>query len=1145
MIFQFPSLEAFRQAVSSAQVPPEVSAAPAEVAFDPEGRPSVRSVAGIPPRGMQNALKKLGVRQAKEHYAEAVLAVDCWPQVLPVAKLGATPEVTPNTAVLFDMPAAEMPTVVTEMLRLGNDRQSFRIVTPTRGKGERALLRVIGPPYYTLLRAIDKSTQPGASVAAYVEKAPRVWVELGYDHPLAAQLRPADGQVYLLRPERDWTVVEDGPFQDVYEVLDFKLPSATVEWQESQLKGKLSVPLRLVPGNAADGPELWVLTEEAVDQLDALVRDADERLMARLSFAVAREDGQTTIVLRTRPSKLSPPVLPLAKATGFKPYWKLPNLFLPVGKRLMPTLRRDAVRKLLADDPGQVVWLMPTDGGKFTPEVLPDEAFRPLQDWIDYVIDHEHEPLRAWVQATHFDFDGFICRDDQPDKPKAPPPDKGRKGKRGDRDDLGDDLDLAAPTPKGQKRKAQAGPADEADFAAPVELAPPSELKAKLRELEKEFEALDGPLDSPERQALWPQLAHYRGLVGDVSEAAICWTNAFWERPEVPAAGAWAWLRAEDRDARKVPTAEEWDAALSAKGSPSPNEVRAFAARVVHACHQDPVPESFLSRLPKVRDYLERHEGSLGVRAAWLAWWHLARAGGGQADVLGLARVRDRLLQRLLELGLNKERDLPYFLRVAGEQNSDRMRLVRERAVRVHKLVDAWHAGEDVKVNKPYVDLMFAFGLAKLGEATAARDLMKAAGDRLLEATGAKGQPDPAHAFLFKAFAWRIENALQGKPHAGPLPADLMARLEKIDEGRGTTLGWSYPINRLREQSWILEPEERLDPYAPWKKHGNDLQKALADLAHIKDPARLEEAVKKLARAHPAADARLLVFAEAVPLAPRVGEEFAVQLIHQTPAVLDAANRVTGASEYLASLREKQTQLLERSLFLAAHYDRAELVQVLFGRFLDYVKGRTGPEMYDAINKIARECLRSLRKLGLKDEIDRFLKQMMDLVVQGRSLPQLRMSAGAAWPDVLGALLHLAEGWLFFGDFKTARPFLDEARQTIFDNARAGKDKGLKPLVLTKLVRTYVAALGQGPVDEALDRIEELFRKMEKLANGFTTSPYFSRLHLNVVEEVVRSLVSDNMALGDQARRWLDDDEYLVRRRIHGDMRRLLASHGL
>src|SRR5687768_11780250 len=257
MIFQFPDLDTFRLAVNSAQVPPEVSGAPAEVAFDPQGRPSVRSVAGIPPRPMQNALKKLGVRQSKDHYSEAVLTVECWPQVLPVAKIGTPPEVTSTTPVLFEMPVEDMPTLVTEMLRLGNDRQSFRTLAPARGQGERVLLKVIGPPYYTLLRAIDKTTQQGSTVTAYVEKAPRVWVELGHDHPMAGQIKPAEGQVVLLRPERDWTFVEDGPFQDVYEVLDFKLPAASVEWQESQLKGKLAVPLRLVAGNAADVAELW------------------------------------------------------------------------------------------------------------------------------------------------------------------------------------------------------------------------------------------------------------------------------------------------------------------------------------------------------------------------------------------------------------------------------------------------------------------------------------------------------------------------------------------------------------------------------------------------------------------------------------------------------------------------------------------------------------------------------------------------------------------------------------------------------------------------------------------------------------------------------------------------------------------------
>ena len=90
--------------------------------------------------------------------------------------------------------------------------------------------------------------------------------------------------------------------------------------------------------------------------LDALVRDSDDRLLQRLMFAVAKDPaGATTVILRTRPSKLAPPHLPLDNAVAFKPFWKLQNLFVPVGHRLHPTLRRDAVRKLLADDADTVV----------------------------------------------------------------------------------------------------------------------------------------------------------------------------------------------------------------------------------------------------------------------------------------------------------------------------------------------------------------------------------------------------------------------------------------------------------------------------------------------------------------------------------------------------------------------------------------------------------------------------------------------------------------------------------------------------------------------------------------------------------------------------------------------------------------------
>src|SRR5262249_56434820 len=135
-----------------------------------------------------------------------------------------------------------------------------------------------------------------------------------------------------------------------------------------------------------------------------------------------------------------------------------------------------------------------------------------------------------------------------------------------------------------------------------------------------------------------------------------------------------------------------------------------------------------------------KQESMLGVRMVWLTWTTLARADEQHVDVLGVARVRDRLLNRLLTEGLNKERDLPYFLRTAGEQNSRRIRVVRDRAVRVHKLVDKWHAKErrgaqdklenrpPFEVNKPYVDLLFAFDFTWMGQVTLARDRHDASG---------------------------------------------------------------------------------------------------------------------------------------------------------------------------------------------------------------------------------------------------------------------------------------------------------------------------------------------------------------------------------------------------------------------------------
>src|SRR5262249_9728430 len=156
---------------------------------------------------------------------------------------------------------------------------------------------------------------------------------------------------------------------------------------------RLTVPLRLIDGDRRDA-ELWVLNENSLRQFDALVRDAKDSLVQRLLFAVGRRDTQTTIILRVRPSKQPPPQLVL-DAQPYSRYLKLDNLFLPVGAKLHPALRRDAVRKLLAEDPARVTWLQrdPNQPGLFTPENIPEDAFHPLQDWVDYVLDLDQRDL--------------------------------------------------------------------------------------------------------------------------------------------------------------------------------------------------------------------------------------------------------------------------------------------------------------------------------------------------------------------------------------------------------------------------------------------------------------------------------------------------------------------------------------------------------------------------------------------------------------------------------------------------------------------------------------------------------------------------------------------------------------------------------
>lgn len=1113
MICYFPDLDSLCLAITSGVVPPAVSLAATVAGIDEQGHLWLQPSIALP-RGAQTALRRLGVQFVKANGELQGEEYCCWLQLLPLQREASAPTVSNQMPVLFELPdPAQLPELVSEVLRLGNDRQSFRYLQ--EDAQTRILLRVIGPPYYSLLRALEPDG-PTSAPRAYLERAPRVWVEIGYTHPLIEQIRPATGMLLLMRPPHDWISFDDAPFRDIYDILEFTLPQAPVQWSATELSQRLRVPLQLIPSNTTEPAELWVLRERAEDQIDALVRDADDQLLSRLSFAVGEFEGHKSIVLRVRPSKLPPPVLVL-QGRSFRPYLKLSNLFVPCGQRLQPPLRRDALRKLLAEDPARVTWLYPRGEGGFVPEDLPDQAFQPLANWVDYVIDRERQPLQAWLQAMQFDFEGFICKEDQPSKPRPPSGKEKPSAPLRSAETIGDEPAPESAVQEVKKRRSSRAPDDQ--FAALVRTEP-SELQLRLTELEKRFLSLEGPQVAAERQALWPSLAAINTTLGNASEAAICWLNSFWDIDQVSLAWASHWARSEAHLANSDATGADFDRLL-AIAHPTHADLRALTACIVWAANCQPPAPALKQRLPQVRRYLEQHEALLSVRGVWLAWESLTHLAAG--DVLGLVRTRDRLLERLLTSGLSPELDLPSFLRFSGQNTADRFRRVRERLRGLHRLARRWVENETYTA--AYVDLIFAFGLARIGETSACQEIRHQAKAVL----GAANYD--VHSFLLEAYEYRIEQVLAGSPGTGPLPPEHIEYLEQMERFS------RYAVDRLRHHSRILEPHEKVDPYRLFhlsaNELGKDLSREIDALPDLTDRQLLAKRIKQLVQVQRPPKVQLRVLSATIQFAPRIGESFAVDLLDRIAPVLNALPARREPIDL-----EAEARLLERALFVAAHFDRVEQVQAIVARFLSLLDSQQGDRTFQVLNALAGQCFRGLRKLGLRDEVDHLLQHMSNLVLQGQRLEVVRKRAGTSWPAALQTLLHIAAGWLYFGRMEQAIPVLNEVRDLLLEGNLIHHEK-------TALACLYTATLGQASVDLALQRIEELFQQMKPIPDTYTTNKYYARSQLEVVEAVVLAVVNEEFAAGTATRRWLDDEEYLVRRRIHHDVRTLMNQTGL
>jgi cellulose synthase operon protein C len=1163
MILQFPDLDTLTLVLRSGVVPPELQNQPIRFGMN-EGKALLEPQGDSITRTLAATLKKMGVTGLRSFPHDRVEVLRCWAQAIPVARDSKVPELTPTTPILFEVPSASLTEIVTEMLRLGNDRQTYQAFVRDDADASTTLLRVVGPPYYTLLRAIDHlASADGSQVRAFREVEKNVWVEIGYQHPLMGQFRLPDKQLLLISPERSWTFLPADTFKDIYEILDFRFPDEVVEWQSGTLPGKLEVPLRLIAGSESESAELWVIRVDAMNRFDSVVRDITPQQLDRYLFAVANSaTGEPLVVVRSRPGKSMAAPLSIVGAIAYRPYWKLPNLFVPLGRRLHPLVRRDTLRRLLCEDPGQIVWLVPHDIDGFIPEIIPDEAFRPLDQWVEFVIQHDRETLGKWISRVSFDFESFICASENDRSAKPPTSPKGSRESK-DGKNKGNKTGTAT---QGQTNTFTSVDVAETISSAGIEEAESTVLRRdewqeRRETLEEAFLSEEGSLDSSTRQALWPQLAEVYSALGEPSEAALAWSYAAWEVEKIPAIWWWNWLQSEQPGCSREITPESVDQLLE-DSAPNPQHLRILIATMLWGISK---PESRVVLIPKtvsVMNYLHKHERWIGTRLMWLVGSKLTQLKG--ADPLALARIRDRLLNRLLDEGLSSARDLPNFMRFAGLKQSVRVRQVRERLNKLHELMLRWidipqvGSSELTMVNRCYANLIFAFGLARLGETSAASNLMESSSTKLVEHDRelAKRAKDPknksatdpdAHTYLVELFHFRIEQALQAKPFSGSFPQPLIHKLEAL-RARGKSRMSVYVIDRMMVESMILLPQDKFDPYRAFKEHKDPLYDRLKELSQLSaasfKPAAFEELYHQyLNRAEQIpGDNQSILLTEFASSARKVSEAFSLKLIDRILVVLSQGLR---SREGLPL--ERSYLLIEQAMYLAAHYDRRDHLRKLIEMFESFIKSAQGSQLTNLINYLARQCLRNLRRFGAKEEIELLWSLMETQLLKVHPLENIRNLPSKLALEHSQALIHVATGWLVTNQWQRGMPYLEEARQLLISLRNVllrPENRGfIKDYV--DLTRAYVHAVGNLPVDDALNRLEELFEKMAPVPNSFTTAGHYSRFHLNIVEDVVLAVVNEEFTLGAERRDWQDEDEYLVRRRIHRDMRMNLLENGI
>ncbi len=971
---------------------------------------------------------------------------------------------------------------IERLLALGRDDAT---VTELRdGGGEALLIQVIAPPLYLLMRARE---EPEEGVRAYVRAGDGdLWVAFGHAHPLAPMATRAlrdQRRRALVDADGAWHFIDpDAPARSIYDVLETRFEARATEWTPATSVERFRVTLRLAPAPSAD-PELWLLDAEQFLSLEPLVEAMPDAELAR--FTVSRNTGPqgTRYVLQelVRPNvpRLGVRVGDLLGVPGYARAPGVDNLYLPVGRRLAPAMRRDELRALLGTDRARAVVITEdSDGPCLVSLTDPEEST--LRSWVEYAASDRRMELERLVERSVFDWPELAIE-------RAPvvPVDRRRA-----------EEDESQRPPRARVREAPREVV--AEVERPV-VSDEAALTAALREAMRGYEArlAEGGCEDPEP---WLELASLKQQAGDADDACACLeATLFHGGLSVDLAARLSSLRAR-MHGRDGSVGELLHLATAERLSPG--EASYLGARVLEHVARGDALETRLTEgfFQEVARCFASPETPVSRRLAW----SVLRAVHGRArDALELTRAKERVLGGINDRGLSEAIDLPRFVRfaLARTEEGAEGEAARSRAEQLHAMEDLWRDATatlvpELDARSAYVRMAFGVGFTRIGSPSVARDVVAPVEAEL-------SVHESPNRVLFQLYLARMAHeATHGDSAAWVREVETTlaplkdARVKDRVEFLRKRSEWLRSAAPTSESSSLRPATERAVAEAEGFVSGALIAERMAELLDQRVDQRdlfdyeIAQVIERLLRA-----------------ALRSGSDDGIALVLSV-AIPKVSTRVRSPGRRVAAAGE--------CIKVAAALGDLDAVD----RLLESVASLT--EAVQTPNDLlmgVHPSLAALRRLGAGASARRFLEALEPV-------------AAKTVPGSLQVRASLAEGYLLLKDEARAAALIESTVDDVLSGSLGHVER-------FDAGSAALAALRHWPMAPRLAQVRRLLLGLDRFTDAFTASAQrlYETFKVLMLERIVDTVADDVTFESDKVRGYLDEDEQSVRRRILADWR--------